>query len=131
MDTLLILSGIYGSVAYTPLVGAMMLVVWVFLEARRARLRRKYGILITYPAMSFPKVLITALIGILAFIVASAWLNLVAYVSYLIGLLTLFVWWYVAYRIYRYKKTKVRIQKIMHKDVKKKPKKRVNKKRKK
>jgi hypothetical protein len=115
MDTVLVLAGGYGTLAYTPLVGVLVLFVWLLLETRRARLRVKHKQIIAYPAMQFKHVAAVVAIGILSFVVALYVVGLLKLLAVGVGLVTLLVWWYVQYRVFRYKKSKHKLDKVFHK----------------
>lgn len=136
LDALLAVIGIYGALVYSPLIGVMMIFIWFLLEWRRSKIRKKYSPLIIYPAAPFIYVAILSAIGIIAFIGVIYAQGLASQVFLnSLGIAVLIVWIYVAFRIFRYQKSKAKINRLMQaekkaaeKNVAKKPVKKASKK---
>ena len=106
-DSMLILIGILGSIYYTGLIGIIVLAGWFLLEFRRSMIRKRLRPLVVYPAIRLTSVIALCIAGVVGFILGEIsgfrFFNI-------FGFLVLFVWWFVAFRIYRYKRRKGNVE---------------------
>ncbi len=102
-DTMLILVGIFGSMYYTGLIGVIVLAGWFLLEFRRSMIRKRLRPLVVYPAMRFTSVTALCVAGIVGFILGE--MPGLGFFD-IFGYFVLFIWWFVAFRIYRYQRRK-------------------------
>ena len=98
---MLIIVGIFGSIYYTGLIGIIVLAGWFLLEFRRSTIRKRLRPLVVYPAIRFTSVIALCVLGIVGFILGE--ISGLRFFS-IFGFLALFIWWFVAFRVYRYQR---------------------------